>query len=145
VTTTKPPRRTPPGRLAERRLLAFLPAALDIADGDLGAAAFLRLIERWRRHANPAAAARATVKALARSHRHVRPDRFADRVMAALAAPRLGVRRELARAMAGHIPVAAAQSLLLCRQRRAWQRRIGGLLLAGPRVSRAKKPTSGVR
>jgi Transposase/Transposase IS116/IS110/IS902 family len=121
-------------------LLAVFPAAVDIADGDLGAAVVLRLLERWPSHAELAAAGRDEIAAFARTNRHGWPDRFADRVMAALAAPRLPVRPELARAKAGSIRLAAAQLLLLRQQRRVWQRRMGELLLGGPRVGRARQP-----
>jgi transposase len=121
-------------------LLAVFPAALDIADGDLGAAVFLRLIERWPSAAELAAAGRDDVEALARSNRHGWPDRLAERVAAALAAPRLPVRAELARAKTGSIRLAAAQLLLLRQQRRIWQRRMGEILLGGPRYGRAKQP-----
>jgi hypothetical protein len=121
-------------------LLAVYPAAADIADGDLGAAVFLRLIERWPSHDELAAAGRAEIEALARAHRHGWPDRFADRVTAAVAQPRLAVRPELARAKTGSIRLAAAQLLLLREQRRAWQRRMGEILLGSPRYGRAKQP-----
>lgn len=130
-------------RLANRLradLLAVFPAAVDIADGDLGAAVFLRLLERWPGHAELAAAGRDAVEALARANRHGWPDRFAERVMAALNSPRLPVRPELARAKAGSIRLAAVQLLLLREQRRAWQRRMGELLLGAPRTGRAKQP-----
>jgi hypothetical protein len=121
-------------------LLAVFPAAIDIADGDLGAAVFLRLLERWPSHAELAAAGRDAIEALARANRHGWPDRFADRVVTAVAAPRLPVRPELARAKAGSIRLAAAQLSLLREQRRAWHRRMGELLLGGPRQGRAKQP-----
>jgi transposase len=121
-------------------LLAVFPAAIDIADGDLGAAVFLRMLERWPSHAELAAAGRDAVEALARGNRHGWPDRFADRVTAALATPRVSVRPELARAKAGSIRLAAAQLVLLRQQRRAWQRRMGELLLGGPRHGRSKQP-----
>ena len=121
-------------------LLAVFPAAIDIADGDLGAAVFLHLIERWPSHAELAAADRTDIEALARANRHGWPDRFTDQVLAALAAPRLPVRPELARAKAGSIRLAAAQLLLLRQQRRAWHRRMGELLLGAPRPGRAKQP-----
>lgn len=53
---------------------------------------------------------------------------------------RLPVRPELARAKACTIRLTAAQLLLLRTQRRAWQRRIGELLLGSPRYGRAKQP-----
>jgi transposase len=121
-------------------LLAVFPAAIDIADGDLGGAVFLHLLQRWPSHDEVAAAGRDAVEALARANRHGWPDRFADRVMAALDTPRLPVRPELARAKAGSIRLAAAQLLLLREQRRTWQRRMGELLLGSPRYGRAKQP-----
>jgi hypothetical protein len=121
-------------------LLAVFPAAIDIADGDLDSAVFLRLLQRWPSHPELAAAGRDAVEALARAHRHGWPDRFADRVSATLAEPHLPVRPELARAKAGSIRLAAAQLLLLREQRRAWHRRMGELLLGAPRVGRAKQP-----
>ncbi len=121
-------------------LLAVFPAAIDIADGDLDSAVFLRLLQRWPSHPELAAAGRDAVEALARAHRHGWPDRFADRVSATLAEPHLPVRAELARAKAGSIRLAAAQLLLLREQRRAWHRRMGELLLGAPRVGRAKQP-----
>jgi transposase len=121
-------------------LLAVFPAAVDIADGDLGTAVFLKLIERWPSHAELAAAGRDEIETLARTNRHGWPDRFTDRVTAALTQPRLPVRPELARAKAGSIRLAAAQLLLLRAQRRAWQRRMGEILLGGVRHGRAKLP-----
>ncbi|NJP34622.1 IS110 family transposase [Micromonospora thermarum] len=121
-------------------LLAVFPAAIDIADGDLGSAVFLRLLERWPSATELAAAGYDDIEALARANRHGWPDRFADRVAAALAEPRLAVRPELARAKAGSIRLAAAQLLLLRAQRRVWQHRMGEILLGGARYGRAKQP-----
>ena len=58
----------------------------------------------------------------------------------ALAAPRLAVRPERARAKAGTIALAAGQLLLLRAQRKAWERRMGELLLGAPRTGRDKTP-----
>ena len=121
-------------------LLAVFPAAIDIADGDLGAAVFLRLLERWPSHAELAAAGRDAVEAFARANRHGWPDRFAERVITALTRPQLPARPELARAKAGSIRLAAAQLLLLRQQRQVWHRRMGELLLGSPRYGRAKQP-----
>jgi transposase len=96
-------------------LLAVFPAAIDIADGDLGSAVFLQLLQRW-------------------------PARFAGQVTAALAEPRLNVRPELARAKSGTIALAAAQLLLLRAQRKAREKRMGELLLEAPRTGRDKAP-----
>jgi transposase len=121
-------------------LLAVFPAAVDIAAGDLGAAVFLKLVERWPSAAELAAASRQEIVALARSARHGWPETFADRVATALAAPQLPVRPELARAKAGTIRLTTAQLLLLRAQRRAWERRMGELLLGAPRTGRDKTP-----
>jgi hypothetical protein len=121
-------------------LLAAFPAALTIAAGDLGAPVFLALLERWPSAADLAAASRQEIEDFARSRRHGWPARFADRVSDAMAAPQLPVRPELARAKAGAIRLAAAQLLLLRAQRRAWERRMGELLLGAPRTGRGKTP-----
>lgn len=121
-------------------LLAVFPAAIDIAAGDLGSVVFLKLLERWPTAAELAAASRQDVESFARSARHGWPGQLADRVAAAMAAPRLPVRPELARAKAGTIRLAAAQLLLLRTQRKAWERRMGELLLGAPRYGRAKTP-----
>jgi transposase len=121
-------------------LLAAFPAAIDIADGDLGAPVFLQLIQRWPSATELATATRTDLEDFARSCRHGWPDRFADRVLDALAQPRLNVRPELARAKAGSIRLAAAQLLLLRTQRRAWEKRMGELLLGAPRTGRDKTP-----
>ena len=85
-------------------LLAVFPAAIDIADGDLCAPVFLKLLERWPSADALAAASREEVEALARSARHGWPGRFADRVTEAMAAARLAPRPALARAKAGLDP-----------------------------------------
>jgi hypothetical protein len=121
-------------------LLAVFPAAIDIAGGDLGAPVFLSLLERWPAAADLAAASPREVEELARSRRHGWPARFAGQVTAAMTTPRLPVRPELARAKAGTIRLAAAQLLLLRAQRKAWERRMGELLLGAPRYGRAKTP-----
>jgi Transposase/Transposase IS116/IS110/IS902 family len=121
-------------------LLAVFPAAIDIAAGDLSAPVFLRLLERWPSAQQLAAASREDIEAFARASRHGWPGRFADRVAAAMAAPRLAPRPELARAKAGAIRLAAAQLLAIRAQRREWERRMGELLLGSPRYGRAKTP-----
>jgi len=79
-------------------LLAVFPAAIDIDASDLGAPVLLRLLEHWPSAEALAAVSRDEVEAFARSCRHGWPGRFADRVAEAMAAPRLPVRPELARA-----------------------------------------------
>jgi hypothetical protein len=127
-------------------LLAVFPAAIDIADGDLGAAVFLKLLARWPSASALATATRQDLETFARSCRHGWPQRFAGRVIDAQAQPRLAVRPELARAKAGTIALAAAQLLLLRAQRKTWERRMGELLLGAPRTGRdntAKDPDPG--
>jgi transposase len=121
-------------------LLAVYPAAIEIADGDLGAVVFLKLVQRWPATDELAAASRDEIAAFARANRHGWPDRFADRVTTALAKPHLPVRPELARAKAGTIRLTATQLLLLRDQRRVWQRRMGEILLGGARHGRTKQP-----
>jgi transposase len=121
-------------------LLAVFPAAISIAGSDLGAPVFLALLERWPSAADLATASREEIEDLARSRRHGWPGRFTDRVTQAMAEPQLPVRPELARAKAGAICLAAAQLLLLRAQRKAWERRMGELLLGAPRYGRAKTP-----
>jgi transposase len=121
-------------------LLAVFPAAIDIADGDLGAPVFLKLLERWPSAGALAGASRDEVEALARSARHGWPGRFAGRVTEAMAVPRLAPRPALARAKEGSVRLAAAQLLAIRAQRRAWERRMGELLLGAPRYGRSKTP-----
>ncbi len=121
-------------------LLAVFPAAIDIAAGDLSAPVFLRLLERWPSAGELAAASREEIEAFARSARHGWPGRFAGQVTEAMAEPRLAVRPELARAKAGSIRLAAAQLLLLHDQRRAWEKRMGELLLGGTRPRPGASP-----
>jgi hypothetical protein len=121
-------------------LLAVFPAAIDIADGDLSAPVFLKLLERWPSATELAAATRTEVETLARAAKHGWPARFADKVTAAMATDRLAARPELARAKAGSIRLAAAQLLLLRTQRHTWERRMGELLLGAPRTGRDHTP-----
>jgi hypothetical protein len=121
-------------------LLAVFPAAIDIADGDLGAPVFLKLLERWPSADALARAGKEEVEALARAARHGWPARFADRVAEAMAAPRLAPRPALARAKEGSVRLAASQLLAIRAQRRAWERRMGELLLGAPRYGRDKAP-----
>jgi hypothetical protein len=121
-------------------LLAVFPAALTISGGDLGAPVFLGLLEHWPSAADLAMACREEIEDFARSRRHGWPIRFAGQVSDAIAAPQLPVRPELARAKAGAIRLAAVQLLLLRAQRKAWERRMGELLLGAPRTGRDKTP-----
>jgi transposase len=132
----------------ERRLLnrlradlgATFPAALVIAGDDLGAPVILKLLQRWPTVADLAAASTEDLAAFARAARHGWPDRFAARVHDALAAEHFQARDYLVRAKADTIRLACAQLLLLRDQRRAWERRMGELLLGARRQGRAKQP-----
>ena len=81
----------------------------------------------------------------ARACHHGRPERFADKVAAALAAEHFQPRPYLVRAKAGTIRLSAQQLLAIGNQRRAWERRMGELLLGAPRRGRAKQPREGER
>jgi hypothetical protein len=121
-------------------LLATFPAALVIAGEDLGAPVMLRLLERWPGHAQLAAASAEDIEAFARAAKHGWPARFAARVADALAAEQLPVKGYLARAKGTTIALAAAQLLALRQARKAWERRMGELLLGSARYGRAKQP-----
>jgi transposase len=132
----------------ERRLLNRLradlattfPAALVIAGDDLGSPVLLKLLDRWPTHQQLADVSIEAVEALARSARHGWPDRFAARVRDALAGEHFQAKDYLVRAKTDTIRLAAAQLLLLREQRRAWERRMGELLLGDRRRGRAKQP-----
>jgi transposase len=121
-------------------LLATFPAALGIAGDDLGSPVMLKLLASWPPHAQLADLDRAQLEAFARTNRHGWPDRFAARVHGALAAEQLPVRDYLVRAKATTITLAATQLLALREARKAWQRRMGELLLGARREGRAKQP-----
>jgi transposase len=121
-------------------LIATFPAALAIAGDDLGAPTMLRLLEHWPSAAELRAADRAELVVFARSVHHGWPERFAGRVADALAAEQFVARDYLVRAKTATIRLAAGQLLLLGAQRRAWERRMGELLLGAPRTGRAHEP-----
>jgi transposase len=121
-------------------LIAVFPAALQIAGDDLGAPTFLRLLERWPSAEALSQTGRQELSAFARGCRHGWPERFADRVEAALAGDHFQPRAYLARAKADTIRLSAGQLLAIGKQRRAWERRMGELLLGAPRRGRAKTP-----
>lgn len=138
----------------QRRLLNRLradlqstyPAALALAGKDLGAVTVLRLLERWPTQEILATATREELADFARASRHGWPERFADQVAAALATPSLPTRDYLVRAKAAGIRLAAVQLLALHEARRGWERRMGELLLGGPRTGRehiVKEPDPG--
>ena len=95
----------------QRRLLNRLradlqstyPAALALANTDLGAPTVLRLLERWPTQPELAQASRDELVAFARKARHGWPGRFADQVAIALAVPSLPTRAYLVRAKAASL------------------------------------------
>jgi transposase len=121
-------------------LISTFPAALWIGGEDLGAPTFLRLLERWPTANALAEAPRKELVAFARSCRHGWPERLADKVQAALAQDHFRPRDYLVRAKADTIRLAATQLLAIGHQRRAWERRMGELLLGAPRQGRDKQP-----
>ena len=121
-------------------LLATFPAALRIAGDDMGRPTFLRLLERWPTTSALVGASREELTAFARAAKHGWPERFADDVANALAADDFAPRDYLVRAKADTIRLAATQLLAIGTQRRAWERRMGEILLGAPRRGRAKQP-----
>lgn len=121
-------------------LIATFPAALAIAGEDLGAPTFLRLLEHWPTAKAVAGASDEDLEAFARRNHHGWPERFVERVRVALAADRFVAQEYLVRAKADTIRLGATQLLAIGAQRRAWERRMGELLLGAPRQGRAKKP-----
>jgi transposase len=121
-------------------LLATFPAALEIAGPDLGAPTFLRLLEHWPSAEALRAASRAELVAFARACKHGWPERFADRVETAFSGDHFQPRAYLVRAKADTIRLTASQLLTIGSQRRAWERRMGELLLGAPRRGRSRTP-----
>lgn len=126
-------------------LIATFPAALELAGADLGAPAFLRLLKRWPSADALRQATRAEVVEHARNAHHGWPERFAEQVTQVLAAEHFQPRAYLVRAKAGTIRLTASQLLAIGGQRRAWERRMGELLLGAPRRGRARKPREAER
>ncbi len=108
-------------------LLQVFPPALQAFD-DLAAASCLAFLARWPSAAEAQTVDEAELEAFFREQRHGWPERTARRVRAALTAPALKAPPHLAQAKAGSIRLAAEQLLLIHRQRRAWERRLGELL-----------------
>jgi transposase len=122
-------------------LIATFPAALAIAGDDPGAPTFLRLLQAWPTTGQLAAASREQIEQLARAGRHGWPHRFADRVAHALDSTDTFTARDyLVRAKADTIRLTAVQLLAIGAQRRAWEKRMGELLLGAPRRGRARQP-----
>lgn len=124
-------------------LIATFPAALAIAGHDMGRPTFLRLLQRWPTAKALVSASREELVAFARSSHHGWPERFADQVGTALAADHFVARDYLVRAKADTIALAATQLLAIGAQRRAWERRMGELLLGAPRHGRSRVPKEG--
>ncbi|HEY0700540.1 MAG TPA: transposase [Micromonospora sp.] len=123
-------------------LIATFPTALIIADDDLGAPTFLRLIQSWPTADELRAATREDITTLARAGRHGWPDRLADRIEQALSRTEVFTARAyLVRAKADTIRLTAGQLLAIGAQRRAWEKRMGELLLGAPRRGRARQPS----
>jgi hypothetical protein len=110
-------------------LLATFPAALAIAGEDLGATRILRLLERWPTAEALAAASRDQIIEFGRAQRTGYLHRFADRIQAALAEDHFIAPGHLVRAKVDTIRLTARQLLLIDAQRRAWEKRMGELLL----------------
>jgi transposase len=121
-------------------LIATFPAALQLAGEELGAPTILKLLGRWPTATALRAASRDELVAFARAAHHGWPERFADQVATALAADHFAPRDYLVRAKADTIRLAATQLLAIGDQRRAWERRMGTLLLGAPRRGRARTP-----
>jgi transposase len=117
-------------------LLATFPAALQIAGEDLGAPRVLRLLQRWPTAQALAAVSREELIQFARAQRTGYLQRFADTVQAALARDQFAAPPHLVRAKADTIRLTAAQLLLIDAQRKAWEKRMGELLLGA-----ASRPT----
>lgn len=117
-------------------LISTFPAALLIGGDDLGAPTFLKLLEAWPTAEALGEASRDELVAFARKNRHGWPERFADKVAAALSAEVFVAKEHLVRAKSATIQLGAAQLLMIGAQRREWERRMGELLLGGPRTGR---------
>jgi transposase len=113
-------------------LLVTFPAALAIAGEDLGATRILRMLERWPTAAALAAASREEIIGFGRAQRTGYLQRFADKIAAALAEDHFTAPKHLVRAKTDTIRLTARQLLLIDAQRRAWEKRMGELLLGPP-------------
>jgi hypothetical protein len=119
-------------------LLAVFPAALDFADFDLGAPTVLRVLERWPTARELATVSREELVAFARAGHNSQAERFADKVLDALSVDHFEAPAHLVRAKVDTIRLTAAQLLLLNAQRRAWERRMGELLVGTSRQRRER-------
>ncbi len=105
----------------------------------------MRLLECWPSANAPVSASPEELEAFARSSHHGWPERFADRGGAALATDHFVARDYLVRAKADTIRLTATQLLAIGAQRRAWERRMGELLLGAPQQGRSRVPKEGER
>lgn len=121
-------------------LLTTFPAALVIAGDDLGSPVMLKLLARWPGHQQLVAVSGEEIEAFARAAKHGWPARFAARITDALTAEQLPVKEYLVRAKETTIALTATQLLALRQARKAWERRMGELLLGSARSGRAKQP-----
>jgi transposase len=126
-------------------LAATFPAALGFASRDLGRPTFLHILERWPTHEELAAASRDEIEDVARKAHHGSPGRMAQKVADALAQTHFVARDHLVRAKADTIRLTARQLLAIDAQRRAWERRMGVLLLGVARDPKTHKPRQGPR
>ena len=126
-------------------LVATFPAALTIVGDDLGAPTMLRLLERWPTAAELGGASRDELVTFARSVHYGWPERLTGRIAEALAREEFIARDYLVRAKAATIRLAANQLLLLEAQRRAWERRMGELLLGTPQTGRRREPRADIQ
>src|SRR5262249_5217296 len=129
-------------RRDERRLLNPLrahlpptfPAAVARAGRDLGAPRVLRVLDRCPPAQALAAPPRQEIIDFARAQHSGYLQRFADLVAGALAEDHFTAPEHLVRAKAGTIRLTARQLLLIDAQRRAWEKRMGQLLLGTPAI-----------
>ena len=132
----------------ERRLLNRLrqdlvttfPAALAITGEDLARPTFLRMLERWPTREALAVASHDELNGFARECRCAWPERLVERVQQAMAHDHFAPKDYLVRAKADTIRLAPTQLLAIGKQRRAWERRMGELLLGAPRRGRSQQP-----
>lgn len=110
-------------------LLSVFPQALEAFE-DLSAATCLAFLARWPSAVEAKAVDAAELETFFRERRHGWPERTSTRVRKALAAPALAAPPHLAQAKAGTIRLACEQLLLIHRQRREWERRLGELIRA---------------
>ena len=121
-------------------LLATFPAALTIAEEDLGAPRVLRLLERWPTAGALAAASREEIIGFARAQRSGYLQKFADLVQRALAEDHFTAPGHLAAAKADTIRLLARQLLLIDAQRKAWEKHMGQLLLGASGSAEEDQP-----